>query len=215
MFDSTLYPKTKQVLTKLAPIQIVKQFYLAGGTGLALQLGHRKSIDLDLFTRNYPKNELLLAQLKSFSPRITQQAEGTLDVIIDQVKVSFLEYDYPLIADKHQYQRMDVADVKDIACMKLTAISSRGSKKDFVDLYFILQDYTLDQIWTWFEQKYKEVDYQKLHMLKSIVYFDDADQDPEVNYLEPVEWAMIKQSLVNKISALASEKLGFSSASQI
>ncbi len=209
MFDSTLYPKTKQVLTKLAPVEIVKQFYLAGGTGLALQLGHRKSIDLDLFTANYPKNELLLAQLRPFSPKITQQAEGTLDVIIDQVKVSFLEYDYPLIADKNQYQQLDIANVKDIACMKLTAISSRGSKKDFIDLYFILQDYSLDQVWTWFKQKYQQVDYQKLHILKSIVYFADANQDPEVNYLKTVKWTKIKQALVNKTSKFAGRKMGF------
>lgn len=192
MFDTALYPKTKQVLTQLAVEDWLQNFYLAGGTALALQLGHRKSIDLDFFSQNFPTMPQLLKKLEPHQPTITQQAPGTLDVLIKQVQTSFLEYEYPLLKPFLDYKGLKMAGLADIACMKITAISSRGSKKDFVDLYFIMKKHPLPQLWDWFQQKYADVNYQRLHLLKSLVYFADAEDEPPLDYLQEVSWEEVK-----------------------
>jgi len=195
MFEEALYPKTEQVLKKLESITLVQNFYLAGGTGLALQLGHRKSIDLDFFTSEYPKPEIFLQKFQHLNPKITQQNAGTIDLIIDTVKVSFLEYNYPLLYEKLIYSTTQVASQLDIGCMKLTAISSRGAKKDFIDLFFILKNISLEELLNDFKRKYTNISYSESHLLKSLTYFADADKDPDVDLLQKCDWNEVKNSL--------------------
>lgn len=205
MFPQTLYPKTKQVLEKLVQQDFLADFYLAGGTGLALEIGHRKSIDLDFFSNTFPNRDILLQNLLLFNPTITQEAPGTIDCLIDTVKVSFLSYTYPLIAEKLMFGNVSVASIADIACMKLSAISSRGAKKDFVDLFYILKNgFTLAQLFNLFEQKFAGVSYNRMHILKSLVYFDDADQDPDPEYLAPQIqlWDNVKTTLETQVKDL-------------
>lgn len=204
MFSESLYPKTKQVLELLLRKSFLKNFYLAGGTALALHLGHRKSIDLDFFAskKDYPKIERLNIELKEFNPKIISQSEGTLDVIINDVKVSFLEYDYPLletIVKADDFKELSMASVLDIACMKITAISSRGSKKDFVDMYFILQNIKFDIVLKAFYEKYKGVNYSQFHILKSLLYFEDAEKDPDSDFLNHVEWRFVKSFIEKEV----------------
>jgi hypothetical protein len=199
MHPQTLYPKTKQVLENLTPIINEFNFYLAGGTGLALQLGHRKSIDIDLFSSEFPERDLLLQSLKKFEPQIIQEAPGTIDTMICNVQVSFLEYKYPLIESTENFQETPIASLADIACMKLSAVSSRGSKKDFVDLYTILKQTSLKELFTAFEKKFKGVEFQSLHLLKSLTYFTDADKDPEPDYMEPINWEEVKNTLEEQV----------------
>ena len=134
MHEETLYLETKNVLERIRAEGILKDFYLAGGTALALQLGHRKSIDLDFFSKNYPsKNEVLVREFEKYHPTISMEDEGTLSLFIDEVKVSFFKYKYKLLEKPAYYNGVKLASVLDIACMKLIAISQRGAKKDFVD----------------------------------------------------------------------------------
>lgn len=199
MHEETLYLKTKNALEKVRAEELLQSFYLAGGTALALQLGHRKSIDLDFFSQKYPPHEQLLQALKKYQPTIVQQSTGTLDIFINEVKISFFEYVYPLLENTIKYKELEIASPLDIACMKISAISQRGSKKDFVDLYFLLQKYTLDELFTAFEKKYKGIKYQRLHILKSLVYFDDAESDPEPDYIKPVKWEDVKKLLLKSV----------------
>jgi predicted nucleotidyltransferase len=204
MFEESLYPKTKQVLAKLSKTVLMKDFYLAGGTALALQIGHRKSIDLDFFTssNSFPSFDSLLNKLKEFNPDTIAQSEGTLDVIIDSVKVSFLVYDYPLVLPLVDYpdkNNIRLASTLDIACMKLSAISSRGSKKDFVDLYFLLQTYTLKEIFTAFVSKFEGIKYSELHFLRSLNYFEDAEKDPDPDFLKDVKWSSVKSFIQKEV----------------
>ncbi|MBU0535191.1 nucleotidyl transferase AbiEii/AbiGii toxin family protein [Patescibacteria group bacterium] len=192
MHEETLSIETKKVLEKIQTEETLKAFYLAGGTALALQLGHRKSVDLDFFSQNYPAQEALLQNLNKYKPTVVQQDRGTLDVFIDKVKVSFFEYKYPLLEKTIKYKTIELAQLLDIACMKIAAISQRGTKKDFVDLYMLLQKYSLDEILKAFEKKYSGINYHKLHILKSLVYFDDADSDPEPDYLLNLSWNDVK-----------------------
>lgn len=195
MYPQTLYPETKQILKQLSGRSFQQDFYLAGGTALALQLGHRKSIDLDFFSTNFPKEQILLQNLSDLKPSVAQQTKGTLDLLLNEVKVSFLEYKYPLVQEFTKYEGAKLASVMDILCMKLTAISSRGTKKDFYDLYFGLQKYSLQEIWENFEQKYKDTKYQKLHILKSLTYFTDAERDPQPDLLKNVSWDEVKSQI--------------------
>lgn len=202
MFESALYPKTKQVLDELQNSSLLSNFYLAGGTALAIHLGHRKSVDLDFFTPKFPSSSQLLQSLSTYNPVISQQANETLDVYIKDVKVSFLGYNYTLLKPLIGYRQTHLAHVLDIACMKISAISSRGSKKDFVDLYFILKEYPLDYLLQLFEEKFKGVTYQKLHLLKSLVYFEDAESDPEPDYIKPISWDIVKQTIQRSVFKL-------------
>lgn len=195
MYQQTLYPETKQVLEKLKAVSLISNFYLAGGTGLALQLGHRKSVDLDFFIKIFPKRDLLLQRISHLNPKVMQEEKGTLDMTIDNVKVSFLQYQYPLLEELVEFEAIKIASITDIGCMKLSAISSRGTKKDFVDLYFILQKYSLSELIDKFNEKYKGVHFQKLHILKSITYFSDAENDPNPDYTQEIAWGDVKIKL--------------------
>ena len=92
-----------------------------------------------------------------------------------------------------------LADERDIAAMKILAISDRGSKKDFVDLFVLLKTYSLDNILEFFNEKYKDYNYNMLHILKSLIYFFDADLDPEPIYINPINWVEIKKFIKNII----------------
>lgn len=208
MFTNALYPKTEQVLEKLAGLEFVKKFYLAGGTGLAMQLGHRKSIDLDFFTSESLFIVSMLRELGIFTTKILQQSEGTLEVIADGVKVSFMQYDYPLVGELVRYNDLvNIASVYDIGCMKLTAISSRGSKKDFVDMYYILKQISFRNLLEMFSQKYSGVEYSSAHILRSLRFFEDADNDPELDFLVDINWIEIKKSLEQVVNNYISKEL--------
>jgi len=202
MFEKAIDSKTRQVLRKIRETQVLDNFYLAGGTALSLILGHRKSIDLDFFSSSFPKFEILVAKLKTLNPKVINQDKGTLDLYIDGVKVSFLEYKYPLVGDFLEFDQVKVASLEDIACMKLSAISSRGSKKDFIDLYFILQKFSLGELLALFEKKFKGVNYQMSHILKSLVYFEEAEKQPDPEFLVDVDWNEVKSFLEGKVKEL-------------
>ncbi|MBD3366005.1 hypothetical protein GF360_01535 [candidate division WWE3 bacterium] len=195
MHEETLYLKTKEVLEKIQNEPILEKFYLAGGTALALQLGHRKSIDLDFFAKKFPSQEKLIKALEKYQPTITEEKPGTLHLQIEGVKISFLEYAYPLLKETVRYKAIKMASVLDIACMKIIAISQRSAKKDFVDLYEILQTLDLKDLVKALEKKYEKRDYQRTHILKSLTYFVDVESDLEPDYLKPTKWQEVKTFL--------------------
>ena len=200
MHEETLYLETKKVLEKIWDEPLLKDFYLAGGTALALHLGHRKSVDLDFFSETYPAQEQLLQTFNKYNPSIARQAAGTLDLYVDTVKISLFEYKYPLLQEKVRYENINLATILDIACMKLVAVAQRGTKKDFVDLYFVLQKYfSLEELLSSFEKKYGDTKYQKLHLLKSLTYFEDAENDPEPDYLTKISWEKIKTFFISQV----------------
>lgn len=188
----------------LAARSALDGFYLAGGTGLALHFGHRRSVDLDLFRDTAFDSSVLRDQLRDLSglSRL-ETARGTLHLQLHGVKVSFLHYPYPLLFPCHSYGRVLVADPRDIACMKLEAIASRGTRRDFVDLYMAAQAYGLRSILDWFATKYASVHYSRTHLLKSLTYFKDAEPDPQPDLLIPLDWATVTQFLLSEVPGLA------------
>ena len=194
--------KTKSVLEKIGKEKISAKFYLAGETALAIQLGHRKSIDLDFFS----SEEFSVKNLKGRLSRIGEFAldceeERTLSGSLDCVKISFFRYNYDLLFPFLVFAGVNLADERDIAAMKIDAISSRGSKKDFVDLCFILQKYSLSEILNIFKKKYSGIKYNTLHILKSLVYFDDAENEPMPKMLAGMNWEEIKEDISRQVKS--------------
>ncbi|MFB3906361.1 MAG: nucleotidyl transferase AbiEii/AbiGii toxin family protein [Acidobacteriota bacterium] len=166
----------------------LEHFYLAGGTGLALQFGHRRSVDLDFFSETTFDEEALIQRLTSapgfsvVSKEDTQgcrsAAESTLHTGIGGVKVSFLGYPYPVLFAFRFFLGVRVADPRDIGCMKISVIASRGTRRGFIDLYFPARELGLTNLIDLFKTKYLRANYSGVHILKSLTYFDEAERDP-------------------------------------
>ena len=198
MHKETLSENTRIVLDKIAPI--ATPFYLAGGTALALLLGHRISIDLDFFSENAFSVSSLVLQLNTLGNlKIEDQSENTFNGSLDGVKISFFYYPYPLLFPTKKYNNVALADERDIVAMKIQAISDRGSKKDFVDLFVLLKKYSLNDILKFFNKKYEKFNYNRLHILKSLSYFYDADTNAELVYIHPISWIEVKKFIENVV----------------
>ena len=193
--------KTKANLEILTKEAVLKNFYLAGGTGAALQLKHRVSLDLDFFTKKDIDTKTLIQKIKILGKfYIERETENTLIGIFNGTRLSFLKYDYPLLFEPKQIQGIKVADLRDVGCMKIDAISSRGMKRDFVDLFFICKELiSLKDILSLFKRKYKSVNYNMMHILKSLVYFEDAENNPMPKMIVHVYWQEVKSFFKEEI----------------
>jgi predicted nucleotidyltransferase component of viral defense system len=195
MFDSVLTNASRKNLNLLASSPFLHQFYLAGGTGCALHLGHRISEDLDFFSESGFSLIEIRRVLQNIGTLIVDYSDSqTLVGRFNATKVGFFQYPYPLVQGAGIYEGVQIASIEDIACMKVDTISSRGKKRDFVDLYFILKsrNIRLRQLFDFFELKYRATDYNVLHVLKSLVYFDDAEKDPDPHMLVEFSWEDLK-----------------------
>ena len=175
MFIDILDKKRKEILPRLKIFS--SSFYLAGGTGLALQLGHRDSVDFDFFTSKKFDNAKLFETIKSqfANYKITkiQDESGALSIILSsKIKISFFYFSNKLIDKKVKTEYFDMASIRDIAAMKTWAIINRATSKDYIDLYFILKNFKITQVISDFKVKFPEVDENLA--LKSLVYFKDV-----------------------------------------
>ena len=146
---SAVEPGTLDALKKLMQLPSLKDFVLVGGTGLALLKGHRLSIDIDLFSANVPINaNVILSELEN-AGKLSQKDIFSYALFLEfnNVKLDILKYSYPWIKPQITEDGIRVASVEDIMAMKLAAITKRGSKKDFVDIYFLLKEYSIQQMW--------------------------------------------------------------------
>lgn len=177
---------------------------LAGGTGLALQLGHRYSEDLDFFRVEPFEPERLLRDLSHLgSVAVQSRAADTLHVSLDGLRISFLTAEAPFLFPGTSYRGLTIADPRDIAVMKIVAIGGRGSRKDFVDLHFYLRaGGGLESVFSLLRRRFVGIDYNEYHLLKSLVYFDDAESEPMPRMIESVSWETIKQAFVDAVKAM-------------
>lgn len=204
-YPETLPPQTAELVSLLherSPA-FLSTFYLSGGTGLSLQIGHRESEDLDFFAQHTFRPQALEKELQAFGElHQTQLEEGTLNTFLEKVKLQFLEYPYPLLEPFVDWNGILLSSVLDIACTKLQTISMRGSKKDFVDLYFLLQKYSLPELLDATRKKYQHSNYSQAHILKSLVYFVDAEGQPMPRLHLPIEWEGVKEKMIQEVKAL-------------
>ena len=196
----TVPQATKSVLDSIKQIPDIQNFYLSGGTALSLQLGHRESEDLDFFIKTSFKPELLQQKLLQYGKlEDVMINEGTLNLFMSGVKLQFLHYPYDLLEALVPWNGIYLSSVIDIACTKLITISDRGSKRDYIDLYVILQQISLQDLFGKLGEKYKNVDYNLPHILKSLVYFNDADQQPMPKMHIDLTWEQVKNFMVEQV----------------
>ena len=205
MTPKVLSPEAWRIVLRLAAGGCLETWTLAGGTGLALQLGHRYSEDLDFFRLEAFETDPLIARLADVGPlSIQSRSSETLHVVVGGLRVSFLGIQAPLVYPSTPYRGLMLADPCDIAVMKLVAIGGRGSRKDFVDLYFFLQaggslESTLDLT----RRRFQRVDYNEYHLLKSLVYFEDAEAEPMPRMLREASWTAIKKRIIAEVQRLS------------
>ena len=197
----TIEPGTLQLLKSLQAIPALKDTRLVGGTSLALQLGHRNSVDLDLFgSITISADELRETIASNHSVTIVNESKNINIYLIDGIKVDVVNYQYNWLDEPIQEGPVTLAGIRDIAAMKIAAVIRRGTKKDFVDLFFLLNHFSLQEILDLYMEKYP--DGSVFIAMKSLTYFDDAESDPMPKMFEDVSWETVKNSIRKAVSQL-------------
>ena len=184
--------------------EVCRQFYLAGGTALALHLGHRKSEDLDFFSNHEFDNEQVIQAILKLEGRIASESTGTIHSFIAGSKVSFFYYPYPLLRNMLEIGNISVASMEDIACMKVIAIAQRAEKKDFFDMYEILRVYSPSAVRDMVIQKYGEKRINCYHIVKSFFYFEEAEKSFDPISLNNTSWQQVKDYFIQNEGELTS-----------
>lgn len=193
----TVDAHTLELLRQLSVVPEFSAMRLVGGTSLALQYGHRTSVDLDFFG-TFDSELSFSSILRRYGQLTIVKESSKIKVyLLDGIKVDFVHYDYPWLESPLQVDGLVLATPPDIASMKVNAIEGRGSKKDFIDLYYLLQRYTLAEILDFYKQKYPE--HSVFRALMSMSYFDDADMQPTPRMFTNVSWDEMKEYILAQV----------------
>lgn len=186
---------TLALLKRIQQIPLFANLRLVGGTALALQLGHRISVDLDFFGKFDLDFEEIESELMMNGYKIDpfNKSKNIKQLAVDGIKVDFVNYRYDWIAAAIEEDGIKMAGMEDIAAMKLAAITGRGTRKDFVDVYFLLQHFSLKQLFDMYTAKY--TDASLFPVMMSLGYFSDAEQSPMPEMLLPIDWEEIKVAI--------------------
>ncbi|MGI8603969.1 MAG: nucleotidyl transferase AbiEii/AbiGii toxin family protein [Verrucomicrobiales bacterium] len=199
---NAISPGALALLEKLSRLAEAQDFALGGGTALALRFGHRKSVDLDFFSNHSFDVPGITDRLRDlFTCRVIQSAETSLSIILDEVKVDWLTYRYPLLREVEQHDHIRMLSVPDIGAMKLAAVSNRGDKKDFFDVHALLKRHSLQEMLGWYEKKYPQ--HETFLVYRSLCYFADAEHSPEPISLDGTLWTEVKATVCQAVRELA------------
>jgi len=202
-YTSVLSAQQEKLLQKLAPFMKQNNFYLGGGTAIALLLGHRQSADLDWFSPDEVSDpQSWVEKIKVEGIRLQNPSidKGTLHATARKIPVSLLEYRYPLLRPLIEWRRMGctLASLDDLACMKLSAVAQRGSKKDFIDMYALLKKHrSLKQLLRLYQKKFNGADIAPV--LYGLNYFDDAEKQRMPRMVWSVTWEEIKKTILGAV----------------
>lgn len=194
MFTKTLSGAARNSLAILGNSGLLKEAYLAGGSALALHLGHRQSIDFDFFTPQHFDSKNLVKDLQKVGKfeKMTLKADTLLGVF-NSIKFSLFFFEYPLVKKPKLYLGIKIASPADIGAMKLAAIVDRGTKKDFIDLYFLVKEkYSLEEIFKFYDKKYQKLAENIYSILKSLSYFEDAEASEMPIMIKKLSWREVK-----------------------
>lgn len=200
LFFQTIEPATLELLKVFMQTAAFSHLRLVGGTALALQIGHRSSIDIDLFGK-YDLDDIETDNIMSAFEHV-QLIKKTANIRIysvNNIKVDIVNYPYTWLDEVLTYKDIRLASKKDIAAMKLSAITGRGTKKDFIDLFFLLKEFSLNEMLSFYKLKYPQG--SEFLVLKSLSYFDDADQEESPRMLEIIDWDEIKTKLMSVLGS--------------
>jgi hypothetical protein len=195
---SIIAPETFLLIQELQTLPELQNFYLVGGTALALQLAHRNSIDIDLFTQvDFDTSDLINTLKKHFLFQEASYRKNTIIGFINNIKVDFVTHPYPFVNSPLTEEGISYLSMQDIAAMKLNAIINSGQRlKDFIDIYFLLEHYSIKDILSFFEAKYQGTN--PVIALKAVSYFDDIDES-----IDPPK--LLQQLTLKKIKARIEE----------
>lgn len=212
MFEQTINERMVLAMQGLSAYpEISGQFYLAGGTALALKLGHRKSEDLDFFTSEEFDTNRIVEIFKEKKGEIRTEVRQTVHGEIDGAKISFIGYSYPLLEPLKQQEKIHgitLASVMDIACMKLVTLSQRGEKKDFYDVYELLKSISMKEFKGALLKKYSEK-YAGLYAIaRSLIYFADAEDSLQPQSLNGTNWEEVKKFFLANEKKFTQELIG-------
>ncbi len=212
VYWQSVTPTMRELLRFIGQQSFAKRFYLAGGTALSLRLGHRVSIDLDFFSATdevtRPTRHEILTALTDLSPQAIEDVDGNLLLEISSLHVGFFGYGYTLLESTDSVENMAVASIIDIALMKLDALISRGSRKDFYDLYFIVQQISLPTLLQMAQTKYPYARDFELMAIESLILFENADQDVQPTLLINITWDEVRQFFIAQAQMLGQTWFG-------
>ena len=196
LFLDAIEPKTHDLLKRLQALPELAETRLVGGTALALQVGHRISVDLDIFGKwNYSEDMLGKFSAVGRAEKESGTPDGKMAFFyIDGVKVDCVAYEmYDWLEPPVEEDGIRLAGIKDIAAMKVNAITNRGTRKDFVDMARLLDNYSLDDIFAWYRKKYPAAN--PALAMRSMSYFVDAETMPMPKMLIPFDWEEAKDRI--------------------
>ncbi len=205
MFENALPEKARDVLEKIAPVIRNEKFYLAGGTGLALQIGHRLSEDMDFFKGAYFNERVLLSELRSIVDSCEEilVEKQTVWTLLNGVRCSFFFYEVPLVFTPIEFEGMEIARWEDILAEKFKTISQRGSKKDFYDVFLVTgaKSLTIEEAVGYLRKRFESTGLNTYHILRSLTYFEDADGEPDPVLAEGYQysWEEVKSFFLQNI----------------
>ena len=197
----TIVPDTLELLKRLTQEPFLKDCRLVGGTALALQYGHRSSVDLDFFGSFDVDGEEMFEILKSYGNVEKQKLSTNIRIFdINGIKVDIVNYSiYPWLEDSVEEDGLRLASPQDIAAMKINAIEGRGSKKDFIDIYFLLHHFSLEEILDFYAKKFPN--YSMYRALMSLTYFADAEKNVMPTMFMDFDWEQCKSFILNEVKA--------------
>ena len=214
-YKDAITESCRQGIASLRDYDFLQDFYLAGGTALALQLGHRISTDLDWFSvtnhLQVPQRDHIQEVLKSSGKFETvSEQDGLLFIRLNDTDTSFIYQHHPLIETTVEYQDIQLASPIDIGLMKLAAITSRGTRRDFVDIYSMREIISLEDLFEIVPKKYADRPQFLSVAVRALAYFEDAEQQPMPRMLVPVTWKDVRiycekasRNLTRRLSGLS------------
>jgi hypothetical protein len=207
LYKETVKPATLGLLKELMTLPELKQFRLVGGTALSLLLGHRESIDLDLFTDIPFDRNLIVNKLTDTFPLFSFEGEKSprlFFTFINNVKVDFVNTFEKFSYDINVVDDIRFAATEEIIALKLNAIAGRGAKKDFWDLYELLNTFSFEQMIGFYQHRYPNN--SLMMIVKSITYFAQADIEPDPTCRRNLKWETIKKEIVKKFNIYIQSK---------
>lgn len=198
----TVSTNTLELLKRLMEENLFHDMRLVGDTALALQYGHRNSIDLDFFGKLEASNDDILSVLNQFNElEVLKQSDKIKIYKINGVKVDFVSYEYPWLDEVVREDGIRLASPKDIGAMKIYAAEGRGSRKDFIDIYYLLKRFSLKELLSFYKSKYPN--HSEFVALRSLTYFFDAETYPMPLMYTDDNWETMKKEICNAVESYA------------
>ena len=195
-----LLKEHREAISQIKSVLDEGSFYLAGGTALYYILKHRNSIDLDFFTSENIDLRKFNDYFKAHELKLI--SKDTIHAVVKGVNLSLFLFPYPLLKPLIEFHIIKIASLEDILCMKVNAVIRRGSKKDFIDIYFIMKEMKLNSniLLELFQRKFGK--YNPLIIKKALTYFEDAEKEPEIELIKKANWEDIKKFFIKEFGRI-------------